>query len=83
MDEELHEEVTGVSLLDLDERSCRFPVARCDDTHFFCGEVRRDPKTRYCAAHHQIVWTKRRPPTQAELKARKAAKYEQLKRKKF
>lgn len=53
-------EVLGIGLVDLEHNSCRFPISRDDDTHFFCGEVRRDPKTSYCSHHHSIVWHKRR-----------------------
>lgn len=50
--------VGGVHLLDLNERDCRFPIAQTDAGHFFCGEPRRDAKTRYCLNHHNIVWVK-------------------------
>lgn len=44
-------------LIDLEAESCRFPVARKEET-FFCAEPRRDVKTAYCAKHHNIVWVK-------------------------
>lgn len=38
---------TGVSLLDLGHKDCRFPVGKS----LFCGEARRDDSP-YCAQHH-------------------------------
>lgn len=55
-------DVGGVHLLDLRENDCRFPVGETAQGHFFCGEPRRDHKTRYCAEHHPIVWVKRSAP---------------------
>lgn len=55
-------DVGGVHLLDLREDDCRFPVGETARGHFFCGEPRRDHKTRYCAVHHPIVWVKGADP---------------------
>jgi hypothetical protein len=54
-------DVGGVHLLDLREDDCRYPVGETARGHFFCGEPRRDHKTRYCAEHHPIVWVKGSP----------------------
>jgi hypothetical protein len=55
-------DVGGVHLLDLREDDCRFPIGETARGHFFCGEPRRDHKTRYCAEHHTIVWVKGSAP---------------------
>jgi hypothetical protein len=55
-------DVGGVHLLDLREDDCRYPVGETARGHFFCGEPRRDHKTRYCAEHHPIVWVKGSSP---------------------
>ena len=52
----------GVHLLDLREEDCRYPVGETARGHFFCGEPRRDVRTRYCANHHPIVWVKGSAP---------------------
>ena len=49
----------GVSLVELKENHCRFPIAY-EEQHYFCGAERRDRKTCYCAEHHSAAWTK--PP---------------------
>jgi GcrA cell cycle regulator len=56
------ESIGGVHLLDLREDDCRYPIGETARGHFFCGEPRRDHKTRYCAEHHPIVWVKRSAP---------------------
>lgn len=61
--------MTGRPITELGEGDCRFPVGREDDTHLFCGEPRRDPRTRYCAEHHKLVWYRPRKLTAAEKKA--------------
>jgi GcrA cell cycle regulator len=55
-------DVGGVHLLDLREDDCRFPIGETARGYFFCGEPRRDHKTRYCAEHHTIVWVKGSAP---------------------
>jgi hypothetical protein len=47
----------GVTLMDLRDDQCRFPVAY-EDQHYFCGAARRDHRTRYCAKHHSVAWIK-------------------------
>lgn len=51
--------VTGKHLIELGADHCKYPIDRVDGHHFFCGELRRDPKTSYCSNHHIIVWHKR------------------------
>lgn len=48
----------GKHVTELEEQDCRYPIDRVDGHHFFCGEPRRDHRTRYCAEHHPIVWYK-------------------------
>jgi len=54
--------VGGVHLLDLKEDECRFAIGETPRGYFFCGEPRRDARTRYCAKHHTIVWVKGSAP---------------------
>jgi len=52
----------AVHLLDLREADCRYPMFyTVSRGHFFCGEPRRDNKTRYCEKHHSVVWRPRKP----------------------
>jgi hypothetical protein len=55
-------DVGGIHLLDLKEDDCRFPIGETIRGIFFCGEPRRDARTRYCAKHHTIVWVKGSAP---------------------
>jgi hypothetical protein len=48
----------GKHITELEDQDCRYPIDHIDGHHFFCGEPRRDPRTRYCAEHHPIVWHK-------------------------
>jgi hypothetical protein len=52
------EDIDGVYLLDLNEGDCRWSLGETSRGHFFCAKPRRDPRTRYCAEHHSIVWVK-------------------------
>ena len=54
--------IGGIHLLDLREEDCRYPIGETARGYFFCGEPRRDPRTRYCAKHHTIVWVKGSAP---------------------
>lgn len=56
--EEPDVDIGGVHLLDLNEGDCRWPIGETNRGHFFCGEPRRDVRTRYCAEHHSRVWVK-------------------------
>jgi hypothetical protein len=56
--EEPDEDIGGVHLLDLSESDCRWSIGETSRGHFFCAKPRRDPRTRYCAEHHSIVWVK-------------------------
>jgi hypothetical protein len=58
--------IVGVSLLDLGQRSCRYPTSRVEDQHYFCGATTRDYATSYCAEHHGIVWVKKNRTTPKE-----------------
>jgi hypothetical protein len=52
----------GKHISELETMHCRYPIDRVDGHHFFCGDLRRDPKTSYCSHHHTIVWHKRQKP---------------------
>ena len=43
--------VGGVAFADLQHDHCRWPIGGA-----FCGEVRRDERTSYCAHHHRIAY---------------------------
>lgn len=59
--------INGLALIDLEHNQCRFPTSRFDGQHYFCGEVTRDNRTRYCAEHHEKVFVKKRKLTPAEI----------------
>jgi hypothetical protein len=58
--EEQDSSIIGVSIMELETNSCRFPTSRVDDQHYFCGKPKRDHKTSFCAEHHAVVWVKPR-----------------------
>ena len=47
----------GVTIDQLNLRSCRFiPGDTAGESTIYCGETRRDDKTRYCAFHHALCY---------------------------
>lgn len=65
----------GKHITELEEHDCRYPIDRVEGHHFFCGEPRRDHRTRYCSEHHPIVWHKARK-TEAVTEAKKKSRFE-------
>jgi hypothetical protein len=63
--------IIGVSLVELENNSCRFPTSRVADQHYFCGSPKRDRDTSYCAEHHSIAFVKKRKLTSEELRTLK------------
>jgi hypothetical protein len=49
----------GIPFMSLGHGHCRYPVARKDEQHFFCGQPRRDTLTSYCEEHHAICHTRK------------------------
>lgn len=57
-------EPLNLSLLDLREGQCRYPVSEVPP-HFFCG-LPQQKHSSYCTAHHSVVWTAPRNISQEE-----------------
>ena len=46
---------TGIKMIDLKERQCRFAVDRDGGTHMFCGES-TELGSSWCPAHRRLVY---------------------------
>ena len=47
------------TLIDLEHHECRWPVAREDGQHLFCGEARGS--SPYCSRHAKLAYEPKRP----------------------
>ena len=58
----------GIPFMSLDHGHCRYPIARKDEQHFFCGQPRRDADTSYCEAHHAMCHMKKKKLSAEDLR---------------